>query len=176
MIITAISISLFFVAFNYTVYLAHTRKYGDVSDGRGNYELSWPTRLHKYINTPLYLVVIAHIFLQPLVFDPSKITVTLLAIGAIFGVIGSLLLVTSLHYLGRNFMPCFSGVLPEERVKSGPYRYISHPIYAANVLQLISLSLMIPGPLVYLVFGLMLWIYYFTIRDENRSLDEHFSS
>ena len=60
----------------------------------------------------------------------------------IFALIAATLLyVKSLSFLGNNYSPCFNAYLPFRIVTHGPYRYIRHPLYLANILQGIGYTL-----------------------------------
>lgn len=60
---------------------------------------------------------------------------TLRAAGMLALIAATLLYVRSLSYLGNNYSPCFDAHLPFRIVTDGPYRYIRHPLYLANILQ-----------------------------------------
>ena len=47
----------------------------------------------------------------------------------------TVLYVNSIGYLGDNYSPCFDSHLPFRIVTRGPYKYIRHPLYLANILQ-----------------------------------------
>lgn len=47
----------------------------------------------------------------------------------------TLLYVQSMKHLGDNYSPCFDSHLPFRIVTRGPYRYVRHPLYLANILQ-----------------------------------------
>ena len=53
----------------------------------------------------------------------------------------TLLYMTSMSCLGDNYSPFFDAHLPHRIVMQGPYRYIRHPIYLANVLQGVGYTL-----------------------------------
>lgn len=66
---------------------------------------------------------------------------TLRAAGMIALGAATLLYIKSLGYLGNNYSPCFDAHLPFQIVTRGPYRYIRHPLYLANILQGIGYTL-----------------------------------
>jgi protein-S-isoprenylcysteine O-methyltransferase Ste14 len=66
---------------------------------------------------------------------------TLRAAGMLALIAATLLYVKSLGYLGNNYSPCFDAHLPFRIVTHGPYRYIRHPLYLANILQGIGYTL-----------------------------------
>ncbi len=73
-----------------------------------------------------------------LLVGPSE---TLRAAGMLALIAATLLYIKSLVYLGNNYSPCFDAHLPFRIVTNGPYRYIRHPLYLANILQGISYTL-----------------------------------
>ena len=50
-------------------------------------------------------------------------------------VAATLLYAKSLRQLGDNYSPCFDAHLPLRIVTNGPYCYIRHPLYLANIMQ-----------------------------------------
>jgi protein-S-isoprenylcysteine O-methyltransferase Ste14 len=63
------------------------------------------------------------------------------ATGMLALIAATLLYIRSLGYLGNNYSPCFDAHLPFRIVTHGPYRYIRHPLYLANILQGIGYAL-----------------------------------
>ena len=55
--------------------------------------------------------------------------------GMVVLIAATLLHIKSMKYLGDNYSPCFDSHLPFRIVTQGPYRYIRHPLYLANILQ-----------------------------------------
>ena len=55
--------------------------------------------------------------------------------GVVVLVAATLLYARSLRQLGDNYSPCFDAHLPFRIVTNGPYGYIRHPLYLANILQ-----------------------------------------
>lgn len=53
----------------------------------------------------------------------------------------TLLHVKALRHLGDNYSPCFDAHRPFRIVRQGPYQYIRHPIYLANILLCVGYSL-----------------------------------
>jgi protein-S-isoprenylcysteine O-methyltransferase Ste14 len=60
---------------------------------------------------------------------------TLRLAGVIVLIAATLLYAKSLRRLGDNYSPCFDAHLPFRIVTQGPYGYIRHPLYLANILQ-----------------------------------------
>jgi protein-S-isoprenylcysteine O-methyltransferase Ste14 len=61
--------------------------------------------------------------------------------GLVVLVAATLLYVKALSRLGDNYSPCFDSHRPNRIVTRGPYRYIRHPIYLANILQGVGYTL-----------------------------------
>jgi protein-S-isoprenylcysteine O-methyltransferase Ste14 len=161
---------------NFFIYSQLSQKLHENPKGGVHYPLSWPTRMYKHLKKPLYFAVLLHIFLQAFVANEFSYSVLRLTVGGIIAVGGLVLLRTALVTLGNNFSPCYDGVLPTHRVIAGPYKYLRHPIYAANIFQFIAALILVPGPIIYVAFLLLIWMYFYAIRDENRSLDSNFPS
>lgn len=64
----------------------------------------------------------------------------------------TLLYIPSMKYLGDNYSPFFDSFLPFRIVTKGPYRYVRHPVYLANIL-LAAGYLMASGSLWIVAFG-----------------------
>jgi len=47
---------------------------------------------------------------------------------------GSILYWWALKHLGQNYSPCYDSHKPKELVRTGPYRFIRHPMYNAKFL------------------------------------------
>jgi protein-S-isoprenylcysteine O-methyltransferase Ste14 len=61
--------------------------------------------------------------------------------GMLVLIVATLLYVKSMDHLGNNYSPCFNAHLPFRIVTRGPYRYIRHPLYLANILQGVGYTL-----------------------------------
>lgn len=91
--------------------------------------------------------------------------------GLVLVVLGQVLFAAALRALGNNYSPCFGAWLPRERVRTGPYAWLRHPIYVGNVatvagILLASASAWILAPLVTLT-----GYYLVAARREDRELD-----
>lgn len=65
-----------------------------------------------------------------------------LAMGGIaISALGLLAFVWSKTALGTQYSPCFDAMLPTEVVDRGPYRWVRHPIYSANVVLLLGIAI-----------------------------------
>jgi protein-S-isoprenylcysteine O-methyltransferase Ste14 len=65
-------------------------------------------------------------------------------LAALFGITGLSLSIYALRWLGRSF-----SILPEARhlVTGGPYRYVRHPLYVAEALSTLGITLQLQQPL-----------------------------
>jgi protein-S-isoprenylcysteine O-methyltransferase Ste14 len=61
--------------------------------------------------------------------------------GMVVLIVATLLYVKSMDHLGNNYSPCFDAHLPFRIVTRGPYRYVRHPLYLANILQGVGYTL-----------------------------------
>lgn len=57
-----------------------------------------------------------------------------LAVGTAVVAGGGLLFLVALRTLAESYSPCFDATVPPRLVEHGPYRFVRHPIYTANVL------------------------------------------
>lgn len=78
-------------------------------------------------------------FYAPLA-DPNGLVQGL---AAVFGIAGLLLAIYALRWLGRSF-----SILPEARqlVTNGPYRFVRHPLYVAEALSTLGITLQLAQP------------------------------
>ena len=72
--------------------------------------------------------------------------------GVLLLIFATFLYVPSLRYLGDNYSPFFDSYLPLRIVTNGPYKYVRHPVYLANILLGAGFFLA-SGSLWILVFG-----------------------
>lgn len=97
-------------------------------------------------------------------------TPVLLHLGLAIAVAGFVVFAAAKHTLGRQYSPCFDAYLPTDLVRRGPYRFVRHPIYTANLTTMAGLTLA-AGSLWLLANTLLLTIYYWhTARVEERAL------
>jgi protein-S-isoprenylcysteine O-methyltransferase Ste14 len=80
-------------------------------------------------------------------------------LGLMISVGGMTLLVWSRLTLGRQYSPCYDSWAATQLVSSGPYRWIRHPMYSANLLMLIGFTLA-SGSLWLLIIFATLFVYF----------------
>jgi protein-S-isoprenylcysteine O-methyltransferase Ste14 len=61
--------------------------------------------------------------------------------GLVVLIAATFLYLRSMDCLGDNYSPCFDPHLPRGIVTRGPYRYVRHPVYLANILQGVGYTL-----------------------------------
>jgi protein-S-isoprenylcysteine O-methyltransferase Ste14 len=150
------------------IYQAFMRRHSSWKE-RPRYEISAMTRFFRRLLWIIYLVGLADIpfalFVQDIV--PTQ---SVFAVGMVTGVASLGLLAWSLTALGDNFSDCSDGRLPTQYVKHGPYRFISHPIYASNTLLLCACTLVLFNVVLVGVTLVTVIFYVRSARDETRAL------
>ncbi|MBU0993135.1 MAG: hypothetical protein KJ737_11635 [Proteobacteria bacterium] len=172
--ITVLFFMLMIVA-NIVIYKRHHIKFNDTENERKEtYPLSFPTRLFEKAKYFLYLGVMVHLVSFACQKGDGTPSIPQFLTGAIMGMAGVWVLYASLKTLGVNFSPCNKGYLPEERVKTGPYRYMDHPIYYANMMQMAGVLVAVPGILMMGIFSVFVIFIYFAIKDEENAFRTYF--
>ncbi len=162
---------------NYLIYFFAFRKFNKNNPNyykRDVQNISKMTKLIYFFQN--YYGIIALLYFTYFCFWATGTTFSQLGltIGITLSVLGLMLQAWSLRHLNENFSPCHEAKVPEKRIASGPYQYVSHPIYLSNFIQFIGLYIannsyfFLTAILVQIVF------YYFSMRDENKALDAKF--
>jgi protein-S-isoprenylcysteine O-methyltransferase len=161
------------VFFNMALYWNHFRRHRRDRE-RPAYRLSWPTRVYRHVQVLLYAGVLTHLPLQAFWLHPEGPSRTRLLVGAALGAAGIALQGAALAALGAHFAACFDGLAPRERVRTGPYRWLRHPLYAANLLMMLGIVIATFNLLIAALAIVLVMFYAFAILDENRMLAERF--
>lgn len=140
------------------------------TSARPTYAVTLPTRLFRTLKVPLGAAVFLHLALLPSA--ASAPTWRCFLGGALIALCGLALLDRSLLALGENFAPCDRGKLPFERVRRGPYRLLSHPIYLANLLIFGGMAVQSFSWLIAGSWTILAVIYVFSARDEKNALKQ----
>jgi len=173
--ILATAVCLFYWIANQVIYKIHFRpEKQDQAQQRGSYETSASTQLFKPAVKFLYVLVLIRIAFTPFLEIPIERSDLIL--GSILCACGILLLNKSLKALGNNYAPCHAGILPDERITSGPYRFFAHPIYVSNLILLAGVWICIGGFLLGPVWVIFAIFYAISIRDEERAFKKHFQA
>ena len=153
---------------NLFLYWRHQRRFR-VDSARATYPISALTKLFRPVMTLLHVSVIVDI---PLAVFGWRIAPSAprFVLAMCLGAAALALLGWSLATLGEHFAPCYDARLPTAIVRTGPYRYVGHPIYLSNIALLGAFLLAIPNlPLLALIAVTSIF-YAASIRDENRGL------
>ncbi|MFQ6096669.1 MAG: methyltransferase family protein [Armatimonadota bacterium] len=151
------------------MYRLHRRRRRSFRPG-ATYSLSLPTRYFRWAKGPLYAVVLVHLVVEVLMSASPPAPRALLLAATVIGAVALGLLHWSLEALGPNFAPCDRGILPRELVGAGPYQWLRHPIYVANMLLVLAIAMGSFGPIILAVGAALGFFYAFAIRDEERAL------
>ena len=169
------AVCLFYWLGNQVTYKLHYRKELQTeAKQRPVYETSEATKTFKTAVKFLYVLVLVRIIATPFLDIP--VDRPNLILGSILGSCALLLLSRSLKELGKNYAPCHAGILPEERIKTGPYKFFAHPIYISNLVLLAGVWIAIGGFLlgpIWVIFGIF---YAISIRDEEKAFKKHFEA
>ena len=95
-------------------------------------------------------------------------------VGMIVLIAATLLYARSLNQLGHNYSPCFDAHMPFRIVTNGPYRYIRHPLYLANILQGVGYILTSASLWVSLLAGYGIFVVISSLVREESYLAEEF--
>lgn len=100
--------------------------------------------------------------------ESNHATVLLAALG--FKLLGGTLTVYSLVHLSRNF-----SIIPEARnlVRSGPYRFVRHPMYSSEILWIFGFILPIFSIPLFVLYLVMVWFLVLRMGYEERLLERH---
>jgi protein-S-isoprenylcysteine O-methyltransferase Ste14 len=98
--------------------------------------------------------------------------VNLRILGSVISGVGIVGFESSVRALGSQYSPCFDLRIPTERIVSGPYRYLSHPIYVSNATILGGLVISSGSLWVFLSFGILVTYYWRSAIRERQVFDE----
>lgn len=100
--------------------------------------------------------------------ESNDATVQVIALG--FKLLGGSLTVYSLVHLSRNF-----SIIPEARnlVRSGPYRFVRHPMYSSEILWIFGFILPIFSIPLFVLYLVMVWFLVLRMGYEERLLERH---
>lgn len=166
-------------ASNLWVYSYFFKKFNqgkDEYEARETQPMSAITKFIKYFQNFYGPIALIYFGFRNFYFDSIIVNSQNLLVGSSLAISGLLLMIWALRHLRENFSPCHNAKIPQKRILTGPYQYVSHPIYLANFLQFIGIT--IANPDLFFISALILQIifYSFAIRDENKALDKKFSS
>jgi protein-S-isoprenylcysteine O-methyltransferase Ste14 len=115
-------------------------------------------------------IVAAH----PLLLDLHQRDFLLIA-GLVLAGAGLILFLFAMGNLGRQYSPGHAAHLPTKIVTAGPYRYIRHPVYAANLLMTAGVFLASGSLWLALNLAILGIYYHFAMSSEERSISARYS-
>ena len=137
---------------------------------RPRYPVSRFVRAFRTILAGIYVVALADMPLALYRFGVAPPGPLRLGLAVGLGAAALALLAWSLATLGENFSDCHDGRLPTTLVTDGPYRFLGHPIYVANVLLLCAITAMVLDAVMVGVTLVSAAFYLQSAREENRAL------
>jgi protein-S-isoprenylcysteine O-methyltransferase Ste14 len=92
-------------------------------------------------------------------------------LGLAICLVGAIGFEASRRALGNQYSPCFDLKVPTRRIASGPYRWLSHPMYVSNVFTLIGVF--IASGSLWIVIAIVVVVLYYvrSARRENAILE-----
>lgn len=146
------------VAYNHRGQKYRAQK-NDQIETSGSFRIFYLLLRVSYI--PLLYLALFHRFLA---FTPSS---TLVILGLIISFVGAALFIYAKTILGANYSPCYDSYAPNSVTRKGIYRYVRHPIYSSNVLNLIGVACF-TGSYVFAASAFILGFYYWrsALREE----------
>lgn len=85
-----------------------------------------------------------------------------------FGVLTNVFLFWTLSVLGENFHPLSLAIVPTHIERTGPYRFLKHPIYTCNSIQFGVMVILIPSAMSVALLSAIVFLYVVAIKDEER--------
>lgn len=124
------------------------------------------------IVTPFLIAFILFVFQG--YFGTYESTLVTLIAGVVITTLGILGYIVSMLYLWKNWS--FSASIREghKMVKTGPYRYIRHPIYFSLILVFAGSGLLVSNYVIILCTSIVGFVYYLRARKEEQLLKEEF--
>ena len=84
--------------------------------------------------------------------------------------LGASLFAWALRTLGTNYSPCFDSYVPNAICRAGPYSKIRHPIYTANMLQILGVAIASGSLILFANVAVLAVLYFITANNEESVL------
>lgn len=152
---------------NLAYWIQHRRKYGD---GREKADIlpAFSPFTDKYLRLSTLSIGMLSCWLDSsLLLQFLKGTESFVT-GGIVVLLAESLFVWSMMTLGRQYSPCYDSFVPKLIVATGPYGYIRHPIYTANVMLIVGIMLL-SGTLVLIPNMVILALGYYQSATQEES-------
>jgi protein-S-isoprenylcysteine O-methyltransferase Ste14 len=141
---------------------------------------TWREPAHLWLRHRLPLLIGALLFAAPRLL-PRVLTRRFLPQGDVFAVLGTILLAAGLSFsvwarrhLGRNWSAHVVVKRDHALIRTGPYRYVRHPIYSGLLLAFVGMVLVIGEIRALLAFGFFCLSFAIKSRLEERRMSEVF--
>jgi protein-S-isoprenylcysteine O-methyltransferase Ste14 len=123
----------------YSLNYANIRKQKHYADNKELFEaMPLSRKITKFSFTFGTIMVLVSFWIQTPWFFSFHNQLSLRIFGLILTFSAFLFLKKSLQNLGKNYSPLFDSHRPGQIVKTGPYRFIRHPVYLANMFILLG--------------------------------------
>lgn len=94
--------------------------------------------IYPYLRGSTATVAVASVWIEHVALLRIHASTVVAAVGWGAVALGLGLVVWARRTLGRHYSPCFDALVPQDVVRTGPYRYVRHPIYTANLLLVLG--------------------------------------
>lgn len=132
------------------------------------------TRFIRYFQNYYAPMALVYFFARCFILEGIEFKFLNIMVGSSLAAAGVALMAWALSHLKNNFSPCHAAKIPENRVKTGPYQYVSHPIYAANFMQFLGITIANPDAFFISAICIQAFFYIFAMKDENKALEKQF--
>jgi protein-S-isoprenylcysteine O-methyltransferase Ste14 len=95
--------------------------------------------------------------------------------GSLLALTGSGLAWWAKRSLGASYSPCYASVVPPRLIALGPYRWVRHPLYSANLLTLVGLFFATGSRVLLAAIAAVGCFYLDAARREERTLSAELS-
>lgn len=131
--------------------------------------------VYRYVQASTLIAALGAIYMDSFWLLKVPRPVWLSLSGSALTLVGLAIFLHAKRVLGLAYSPCFDSFVPQGLVMTGIYRYVRHPIYAANLALLTGLFLMSGSLWVAFNVILLLPFYFCSSRAEERALQNRFS-
>jgi len=90
--------------------------------------------------------------------------------GLLVALVGTSLAYWAKRTLGGSYSPCYASVLPPCVIANGPYRWVRHPLYSANLLTLSGLAIATTSGVLIAALAVVAAFYMRAANREERTL------
>jgi len=90
--------------------------------------------------------------------------------GLLVALVGTGLAYWAKRTLGRSYSPCYASALPACLIANGPYRWVRHPLYSANLLTLSGIAIATTSAVLIAALAVVAAFYLRAARREERTL------